>query len=131
MTNKCTSSAGRFDGHGGAPEHYRRHRPMGHARGYSGSHWMPESGDYLLHIAPASVRATINKQQQQSTNTPTKLAVLMAIVMWQYDTARIAQWRRSSASLEATGCHHWASACSNSHQLDMPTLVFPMFCIQG
>jgi hypothetical protein len=25
MMNECTSSAGRFDGHGGAPEQYRRH----------------------------------------------------------------------------------------------------------
>ncbi len=25
MTNKCTSSAGRFDGHGGVPEQYKRH----------------------------------------------------------------------------------------------------------
>ncbi len=33
------------------------------------------------------------------------------------------------ASLEATGCHHWASTCSNSHQLDMPTPVFLVFFI--
>jgi hypothetical protein len=28
MMNKCNSFAGRFDGHGGAPEQYRRHRLM-------------------------------------------------------------------------------------------------------
>ncbi len=52
--------------------------------------------------------------KQQSTNTPTKLYVLMAIVMRRYDTTCITWWRRSRASLEATGCHHWASTCSNS-----------------
>jgi hypothetical protein len=58
MTNECTLSAGRFDGHGGAPEQYRRHCPMGHVQGYSGSHWTLPLGDYLLRIAPAAARAT-------------------------------------------------------------------------
>jgi hypothetical protein len=40
---------------------------------------------------------------------------------------RIAQWRRSRASLETTGCHHRASTCSDSHQSDMPTPVFRCF----
>jgi hypothetical protein len=61
MTNKCTSSTGRFDGHGGAPEQHRRHCLMGHVQGYSGSHWMPPSGDYSLRIIPAAARATANK----------------------------------------------------------------------
>ncbi len=52
--------------------------------------------------------------KQQSTNTPTKLAVLMAMALRQYVTARIA-WRRSSrALLEATGRCHWASLKSNN-----------------
>jgi hypothetical protein len=58
MANKCTSSASRFDGHGGAPEQYRRHPPMQHVQGYSGSHWMPALGNYLLCIASAATRAT-------------------------------------------------------------------------
>jgi hypothetical protein len=58
MTNKCTLSAGCFDGHGGAPEQYRQHCPMRHVQGYSRSHWMPASGDYLLRIAPVAARAT-------------------------------------------------------------------------
>ena len=61
MTNKCRSSAGRFDDHGGAPEQYRQHCPMRHVHGSSGSHWTPASGAYLLRIAPAATRATINK----------------------------------------------------------------------
>jgi hypothetical protein len=58
MTNECTSSAGRFDGHSGALEQYRRYRPMQHVQGYSGSRWTPPLGDYLLRIAPAAARAT-------------------------------------------------------------------------
>jgi hypothetical protein len=61
MTNKCTSSAGSFDGHGGAPEQYRWHHPIGHVQGYFGSHWMPPSGNYSLRIVPAATRATANE----------------------------------------------------------------------
>jgi hypothetical protein len=58
MTNECTSSAGRFDGRGSALEQYRWHCPMRQIQGYSGSHWTPPLGNYLLHIAPAAARAT-------------------------------------------------------------------------
>jgi hypothetical protein len=61
MMNKCTSSAGHFDGHSGALEQYRWHRLMRHVQGYSGSHWMPPLGNYSLHITPAAARATANK----------------------------------------------------------------------
>jgi hypothetical protein len=66
MRNKCILSTGCFDGHGSAPEQYRRHCLMQHVQGYSGSHWTPPLGDYLLRIAPAAARAagkqtTINK----------------------------------------------------------------------
>jgi hypothetical protein len=47
--------------------------------------------------------------KQQSTNTPAKLVISMAMTMRRYVTAHIARWRRSRASLEATGCHHQAS----------------------
>ncbi len=52
--------------------------------------------------------------KQQSTNTPAKLAILMAMAMRRYVTARIARWRRSRASLEATGCCHRASIMPNN-----------------
>jgi hypothetical protein len=71
MTNKCTSSAGRFDGHGSAPVQYKAHHPMHHVQGYFESHWTPASGNYLLCIAPAAARATgkqttINKYTYKS-----------------------------------------------------------------
>jgi hypothetical protein len=62
MANECTSSAGCFDGHGGAPEQYRRHRPMRHIQGYSGSHWTLLLGNYSLRIAPAAARRATGKQ---------------------------------------------------------------------
>jgi hypothetical protein len=37
-----------------------RHRLMQHVEGYTGSHWTPPSGDYLLCIALAAAR-TANK----------------------------------------------------------------------
>jgi hypothetical protein len=61
MTNKCTSSAGRFDGHGGVPEQYRWHRLVRHVQGYSGSHWTLPLSNYLLRIAPAAARATVKQ----------------------------------------------------------------------
>jgi hypothetical protein len=61
MMNKCTLSAGHFDGHGDAPEQYRRHCLMQHVQGYTGSHWTPPLGNYLLCIAPAAARATGKK----------------------------------------------------------------------
>jgi hypothetical protein len=61
MTNKCTLSAGRFYGHGDPPVQYEAHRPMQHVQGYTRSHWMPLSGNYLLRIAPVAARATANK----------------------------------------------------------------------
>ncbi len=52
--------------------------------------------------------------KQQSTNTPKQVAMLMAAAVRRYNTAHIAQWRRSRALLEATGRHHQASVMSNN-----------------
>ncbi len=65
---------------------------------------------YVLPQQPPGQQAN----KQQSTNTPKKEAVLMAMAMCQYVTACIAQWRRSRASLEATGCCHRASIMSDN-----------------
>ncbi len=52
--------------------------------------------------------------KQQSTNTPKKVAVLMAMAMRWYVTAHIPQGNRSRASLEAAWRCHWASIMSNN-----------------
>ncbi len=46
-------------------------------------------------------------KQQQWKNTSALLAIPMVMTMRWYATAHIAQWRRSRASLEATGHRHW------------------------
>ena len=62
-----------------APVRYGVHHTMQHDQGFTRSHWMPPSGDYLLCIALAAAKATINKMMMQ--NVPTLLAVSMAIGM--------------------------------------------------
>jgi hypothetical protein len=62
--------------------------------------------------------------KQQSTNTPRKQAVLIAMAMRRYVTARIARWRRSRVSLEATGRHHRASIMSNKINRTWPQRFF-------
>jgi hypothetical protein len=89
MTNKCTSSACRFDSHSDAPEQYRWHCPMGHVQGYSRSYWMLPLGDYLLRIVPEASRATANKTTTK--NVPNRLAILMAVAVHQYNTMHIVQ----------------------------------------
>jgi hypothetical protein len=87
VMSKCAAVVSHFDSHDGATEQYRRHHLIQHDQGHTKCPWTPPSGNYLLHIAPAAPRATANKQQ--STNTPTLLAILMAIVMRWYNTACI------------------------------------------
>ncbi len=65
--------------------------------------------------------------KQQSTNTPKKVAMLMAAAVCWYNTAHIAQWRRSRALLEATRRHHWASIMSNNINCSWLRRFFLMF----
>jgi hypothetical protein len=62
--------------------------------------------------------------KQQSTNTCAKMVILMTMAMRWYVTARIAQWKRSRASLKATGRHHRASIMSNNIKPDIATMFF-------
>jgi hypothetical protein len=79
----------------------------------------------LLHQQPPGQQAN----KQKSTNKRTKLAVSMAMGMCQYVTAHFAQWGRSRALLEATGCHHWASIMSNNIKGTWLQRFFLMFFI--
>ncbi len=71
-------------------------------------HWATTC--YVLPQRPPGQQAN----KQQSTNTSKKGAVLMAMAMRRYVTTRIARWRRSRTSLEATGRCHWASIMSDN-----------------
>jgi hypothetical protein len=112
MTNKCTSVVGHFNGHGGAPGQYRWHHSTRHVRAILEAtgpcHW-ETSCSVLPWRLPGQ-----QTNKQQSTNTPTLLAFLMAMAMHRYVTMCIPQWRRSRASLEATGHCHRASIRSNN-----------------
>ena len=82
---------------------------------------------YVLPQRPPGQQAN----KQQSTNTPKKVAVLMAMAMRRYVTARITRWRRSRASLEATGHRHWASIMSNNIKgIWLGRLLFVFFIVK-
>jgi hypothetical protein len=68
--------------------------------------------------------------KQQSTNTPKKVAMLMAAVVRRYSTACIAQWRRSRALLEATGRCHRASIMSDNINWTWLRCFFYVFIIK-
>ncbi len=55
-----------------------------------------------------------SKWNNDKKNGPTLLVILMAAAVRRYNTACDAQWRRSRASLEATGCCHWVGISANS-----------------
>jgi hypothetical protein len=67
--------------------------------------------------------------KQQSTNTPKKLAVLMAMAMRRYVTVHIAQWRRFRALLDANKCRHRASIATNSCNWSRMCQFFTSFFI--
>ncbi len=69
MASKWSSVVGHFDGHGRAPEQYRRHFPIWHVQGYPGGHWTPPLGNYLVRIAPLAARATANKTTKKNEST--------------------------------------------------------------
>ena len=75
---------------------WRRSRALLEATGRW--HWVTTCS--VLPCWPPGQQSTT----QQWKNTPTLLAVSMAIAMWRYNTTRITQCRWSRASLEATGC---------------------------
>ncbi len=64
--SKCTSSAGHFDGHGGALVQYKAHFLMQHVQGYTRSHWMLPLGNHLLLIAPAAARVTAKETKTKT-----------------------------------------------------------------
>ncbi len=51
------------------------------------------------------------KKRQQRTNTPTSLAISMAMRIRQYNAERITHNSKSRATLDAIRRRHWASIC--------------------
>ncbi len=129
MTNKCASVAGHFDGH---VERWSNERGIAQCSKSRATLDAPESRHRattrsILPQQPPGQQAN----KQQSTNTPKKVAMFMAAAVHQYNTACIAQWRRSRAILEATGCRHWASIMSHNIKPDMAMMVlFDVFIVK-
>jgi hypothetical protein len=88
MIINCTLSAIRYDGHGGLPVQYKAHCPMQHVQGYSGATGCRHQATTHSLLPQRLPGQQANKQQ--STNTPTKLAVLIAMAMRRYITMHIA-----------------------------------------
>jgi len=53
-----------------------------------------------------------NNEIDETKNAGKSTTISMAMAMQQYDAGLIAQWSTSRASLKATRCRHWVSACS-------------------
>ncbi len=81
---------------------------------------------YVLPQRPPGQQAN----KQQSTNTPKKVAILMAMAMRWYITAHIAQWRRSRALLEAPGCRHRVSIMSDNINWTWLWCFFDVFIVK-
>ena len=67
--------------------------------------------------------------KQQSTNTPKKVAMLMAMAVRRYNTRHITQRRRFRALLEATGRRHWASIMSDNIKGTWQSQFFQCFSL--
>ncbi len=86
-------------------------------------HWVTTC--YVLPQRPPGQQAN----KQQSTNTPKKVGVLMAMAMRRYVTARISWWGRSRASREATRRCHRASIMSDNINRTWLRWFFSMFTL--
>ena len=53
-----------------------------------------------------------DNESTATKNAGKSMAISIAMAMQRYNAGRIAQWNISRASLEATGCRHWVSACA-------------------
>ncbi len=61
---------------------------------------------WLLSVVLGMIKTTMTK------NTSKSLLILITTRIWWYNAGHISQWGTYRASLEATGCHHRASACA-------------------
>ena len=96
-----------FDGHADGLKWCTWLCPMQQIQGHT--RYLQATTHSILPWRPPGWQST----KQQSNNTPTLLAVLMAIAMQQCDTVCIARWKRSRSSLEATWRCHLVSTRSN------------------
>jgi hypothetical protein len=89
-----------------------------HIAQYSMSRAIQEATGHCHYATTCSVLALWlpgqQQKKQQQQNFPILLANLMAATVHRYDSPCIAQLRRSSALVEATGCRRQASIAAKS-----------------
>jgi hypothetical protein len=105
----------------------RLHRPMEGVQGFTRSHWTPSSVKYLHHIPPLDDRVAFLKKYDEKA--PYLPAILLAVMVRRYDTKRIARWRGSMATPEATGPRHQVSIAADSINGSCKSQFFPSFFI--
>jgi len=55
-----------------------------------------------------------DNESTATKNAGKSMAISIAMAMQRYNAGRIARWSTSGASLKATRCRHWSSACAVS-----------------
>ena len=53
-----------------------------------------------------------DNESTATKNAGESMAISTAMAMQRYDAGHITRWSTSRASLEATGCRYWSSACA-------------------
>ena len=84
----------------------------------------------------ASIRTVLPRRttgfacrQKNDEKTSYLPAISLAVAVRRYDTKRIAQWRGTRATPEATGCRHWASIAANRMNRSRKSRFFLSFFI--
>ena len=97
--------AGNFDCHGDAAVQRGAHHPIEHVQGFTGSHWMPLSGECLRRIAPAAAMVNEFVITTQNTNKTQLLAsnygIFRALVVCENF---VPQNEPSTQLIDATSC---------------------------
>ena len=65
---KCRQIAGNFDCHTDAVVQHGVHLPIKHVQGFTRSHWMLPSGEFLRRIAPAATMVDESVENTLNTN---------------------------------------------------------------
>jgi len=102
-TKKCRQIAGNFDHHADAAVQCRAHRPLEHIQGFTRSHWMLPSGEYMCLIAQAA--AMIDKLvAKHQTRTKHFLPSDYRPVLFKNRVTFGTQNRPSTQHVETTSC---------------------------
>jgi len=101
---------------------------------YGGSSWLPQKpleaaiGQVFAPYCPGG-RQGLHADKKNDEKASYLPAVLLVVAVRRYDTKRIAQWRGTRATPEATGCHHWANIAADRMNRSRKSQFFPSIFI--